>query len=493
MRHVSRLHACLSLLALISCSSPSRPTSTRMEEAADMALDTDPGVVLIGAGDIASCSSSSKDEQTSSLVLQVLQEDPTALAFTAGDNVYDNGTAAEFASCYHPSWGRFKDQTRPVAGNHEYETGNANGYFDYFNGVGADSGVAGKRGKGWYSFDHGAWHVIVVNSDSHVGVGAGSAQRQWVIADLAANPRECTLAIWHHARFFSGSTSLDGRVEALWRVLYDAGADLVVSGHNHFYDRFAPQTTMGVRDDAYGIRQILAGGGGKGVSSSVPPARVNSEKRGAAFGVLKLTLRQASYDWEYLTIPGTTFTDAGSSDCHGPPPVNLPPTAGFRYSCTQFTCAFTDTSVDPENAMAKWSWKFGDGTTSSLRDPKRTFTKASTFTVKLTVTDGRGLVREVSKKVKVPSTNTNFTPVARFTQSCTDLTCNFTDTSNDADGAVTSWTWNFGDGTTATTQSPSNTYLVAGTYTVQLTVADAQGASTSTTATVTPTEPPPPE
>jgi hypothetical protein len=265
--------------------------------------------VFVGAGDIAACNNPG-DEATAALLDAI-----PGTVFTLGDNVYPTGTLAQYQACYASSWGRHKSRTMPVAGNHEYDASGNTGYFDYF------GPRAGTPGKGYYSFELGTWHVVVLNSNCSFvgGCQAGSAQEQWLRADLAAHQASCTVALWHHPRFSSGGHGNDVAMQPFWQDLYDAGADLVLSGHDHDYERFAPQTPTGAADPAYGLREIVAGTGG---ASHSPIATVvaNSEVRDAdTFGVLKLTLRGGSYDWQFVPEAGKTFTDAGSGSCHGAP------------------------------------------------------------------------------------------------------------------------------------------------------------------------------
>jgi hypothetical protein len=265
--------------------------------------------VLVGAGDIADCSEGG-DSATGALVGSI-----GGTVFTLGDNAYDSGTNRQFTACYGPTWGRFKDRTRPAIGNHDYETKGADGYFDYF------GGRAGPRGKGWYSYDVGAWHVVVLNSNCGiVGCGKGSDQERWLRADLSAHPKTCTLAYWHHPRFSSDNThGNDSAVGAFWDDLYDAGADLVLSGHAHVYERFAPQTPGGRADPGHGIREIVVGTGGES-HYGFAGTRPNSQLRNTGtFGVLKLTLHPWSYDWRFVPQPGRTFRDSGHTPCHGRP------------------------------------------------------------------------------------------------------------------------------------------------------------------------------
>jgi len=195
----------------------------------------------------------------------------------------------------------------PAPGNHEYETPDAAGYFAYF------GAIAGKPGEGFYSYDYGAWHIIVINSS--IDVSATGPQIQWLRGDLAAHPALCTLAYFHYPLFSSGNYATP-EMKATWDALYAAGADVVISGHDHIYERFAPQTPAGVPDPARGIRQFTVGTGGR---SHLPIVAVapNSEVRdNKTFGVLKLTLHATSYDWVFVPVTGGKFTDSGSSTCH---------------------------------------------------------------------------------------------------------------------------------------------------------------------------------
>ena len=243
--------------------------------------------VLVGAGDIASCSSAG-DEATAALLDGI-----DGTVFTVGDNVYESGTAAEFANCYNPSWGRHKFRTRPAPGNHEYVTAGATGYYNYF------GTAAGPAGKGYYSYDLGAWHVIVLNSQCNAvgGCGPGSLQDQWLRADLAASNAACTVAIWHHPLFSSGANHGSNPATLnFWEALYQAGADVVIAGHDHIYERFAPQTAAGVADPDFGIRGFVAGMGGRS-HYGIGTVRPNSAVRNTdTFGVLKLSLHTNSYD-----------------------------------------------------------------------------------------------------------------------------------------------------------------------------------------------------
>jgi Calcineurin-like phosphoesterase len=262
--------------------------------------------ILVGAGDIAGCSSEG-DEATAALLDGI-----DGTVFTVGDNVYESGTDAEFEECYQPSWGRHKARTYPSPGNHEYYTANASGYFHYF------GAAAGEPGEGYYSYDLGEWHVVALNGmcENVGGCEADSPMVRWLEEDLSANPKTCTLAYWHHPLFSSGYNGNQPKMKPTWDTLYAANVDVVVNGHDHSYERFAPQDPNGVADSERGIREFVVGTGGINLRpfETIEP---NSEVRNAdAYGVLKLTLRSTSYDWEFVPVAGETFTDSDSGECH---------------------------------------------------------------------------------------------------------------------------------------------------------------------------------
>jgi Big-like domain-containing protein/calcineurin-like phosphoesterase family protein len=258
--------------------------------------------VLVGAGDIANCSYDD-DEATAKVVDAI-----SGVVFTAGDDAYSSGTPQQFTDCYQPTWGRHRPRTRPSPGNHEYNTPGATGYYDYY------GTLAGDAGLGYYSYDVGGWHIISLNSN--IAMGGGSPQEQWLRADLAAHPAPCTLAYWHHPRFSSGEHGNSTAPQPLWQALYDANADVVINGHDHTYERFAPQTPTGSLDSARGIREFVVGMGGAAFYQ-FPVVRANSEVRNnTTHGVIKLTLHADGYDWEFVPVAGGTFRDSGSGKCH---------------------------------------------------------------------------------------------------------------------------------------------------------------------------------
>ena len=263
-------------------------------------------ITLSGAGDIGNCESPGAAQTADLLVNQ-----PGSI-FTAGDNAYDHGSADDFARCYAPTWGRFLDRTiLPAPGNHDWETDGAAGYLGYFGKAAAPNGTT------WYSKDVGAWHVVVLDSecDKVGGCGRDSPQGTWLATDLSQSTAHCTLAIWHQPRFSSGEHGNDKDVASFWDQLHDAGAELVVNGHDHDYERFAPQDPSGREERPGGIREIVVGTGG-GELRQFHATAANSEFRQAGtYGVLRLTLHPFNYDWEFLPVTGD-IADSGSTPCH---------------------------------------------------------------------------------------------------------------------------------------------------------------------------------
>ena len=267
---------------------------------------------LVGAGDIAWCANLSGAEATAKLIDQIL-----GTVFAPGDLAYEDGTYEEFQNCYQPTWGRFKARTRPAPGNHEYDGRQAGGYFRYW------GAQAGDPQKGYYSYDLGAWHIVVLNTNCGVkvlgGCNEGSPEEVWLKKDLAEHPNACIVAYGHHILFSSGLFSAHARhsnLRPFWRDLYAAHADLILGGHEHSYERFAPQDPDGHNDPEHGIREIVVGTGGKS-HTPLGFAQSNSEVRNDdTFGVLKLTLGPRKYTWEFVPEAGMTFRDSGTGTCH---------------------------------------------------------------------------------------------------------------------------------------------------------------------------------
>jgi hypothetical protein len=254
-------------------------------------------IILVGAGDISEC-----DSDNDELTAQLLDAIPGTV-FTTGDNAYNSGTMDEYINCYCPTWGRHKDRTQPVPGNHEYRTEGAAGYFQYFNNV-----------PSYYAYDLGSWRIYALNSE--IDVSENSSQVTWLKTDLAANPNQCVLAYWHQPRWSSGSHhGSDEDYQTLWQIFYEADAELILNGHEHNYERFAEMNAEGAAASP-GLREIVVGTGGRDLydfDSSLPASEIRND---STYGVLKLTLRADGYDWEFVPVAGSTFTDSGSTDCH---------------------------------------------------------------------------------------------------------------------------------------------------------------------------------
>src|SRR5438034_11342156 len=273
--------------------------------------------------------------------------------------------------------------TRPVPGRVRrcilvVATANAAGYFGYF------GAAAGDPAKGYYSYDLGDWHILAVNGE--IDVSASSPQLQWLRADLAANTKLCTLAYWHGPRCVTGPViTSNPTYQTLWDTLYKYGAEVVVNGHKHSYERFAPQNPTAVLDQTYGMREFVVGTGGTGLDGNPTATPVaNSEVRnGVTWGVLKLTLHADSYSWQFAPVAGQTFTDAGSGSCHDAPGgVNHPPTAlpGGPYTGTEGTAVSFDGSgsSDPDGDALTYAWSFGDGATGTGVRPTHAYANNGT-------------------------------------------------------------------------------------------------------------------
>lgn len=262
---------------------------------------------LLVAGDVAGCDTFG-DEATAALLDRL-----PGVVVPDGDLVYEDATSSDFDNCYDPSWGRHKARSRPASGAHEYRTPDAAGYFGYW------GAAAGQAGEGWYSYDLGSWHVVSLSSECEQigGCGAGSPEETWLHADLQRNRAQCTIAILHEPRFSSGAEHGDnGTYQAFWEDLYAAGVEAVVSGSDHLYERFAPQTPTGELDPDTGIREFVAGTGGRSHYPFGPIAANSIVHDDTTYGVLRLVLRDGSYDWEFVPQAGGGFTDSGSATCH---------------------------------------------------------------------------------------------------------------------------------------------------------------------------------
>lgn len=257
-------------------------------------------VTVAGAGDI--CGDACN--QTDDLITDI----NPASVFTAGDNAYEDGTLDEFQEQYEPTWGAFKDKTRPAPGNHEYHT-DGEGYYEYF------GDLAGEPGKGYYSYDVGDWHFVAINSE--IDFDPGSEQGQWLADDLAATTKPCTAAYTHHPRFSGGDHGDDSGMDDIFSTLYDNRADLFVTGHDHHYERFAPAAPDGGEDAENGLRSFVIGTGGRALYSSTNPTDGPSEVfNNDTFGVGKFDLTATGYSMDFVPVAGRDFTDHVEGNCH---------------------------------------------------------------------------------------------------------------------------------------------------------------------------------
>lgn len=270
------------------------------------------GITVYAAGDIADCKNRNPEQsgaaKTAALIVAGLAGDKDASVLTLGDHTYPLGLLSEFTDCYQPTWGRFKTRTYPSPGNHEYYTPHAVGYYRYF------GDIAGPGMRGYYSFKLGSWHIISLNSS--LKPEEHKAQLEWLKKDLAQHNAHCTLAYWHHPVYSSGEHGNDARMQDVWEMLYAAGADLVLSAHDHNYERFAPQDANGQRDELRGIRQFVVGTGGAKLTL-LRFRKPNSEiSDNSTHGVLRLTLKDIGYEWKFLPVKEGGFSDRGTARCH---------------------------------------------------------------------------------------------------------------------------------------------------------------------------------
>jgi alkaline phosphatase len=294
-------------LAPTAAASPAPSVAATPAATASAAPTPAEPAILLAAGDIAACDETG-DSATAALVEEFVADDPDATVAMLGDSVYPSGSAETYAECFESVWGPFLELTRPAIGNHEIIDDGGAAYFDYF------GAAAGTPGEGWYSYDIGDWHVVVLNSNcDQVACTVDSPQVTWLRDDLASADAACVLAYWHHPRFSSGPHGSDSLVAPFWDALYEAGGDLVLAGHEHQYERFAPQSPAG-EADAAGIRQITAGTGGKALRPAGEPVPNSEVIIDDAFGVLRLELEPDGYAWSFVTTDGIE-ADGGSDDC----------------------------------------------------------------------------------------------------------------------------------------------------------------------------------
>jgi acid phosphatase type 7 len=297
------------MLPLLCCSIAHLIYAAALSDGQEIDRSSGPSqrAVLVGAGDIAGCQDLSGAKATAKLLAEI-----PGTVFADGDLVYPDGKRTEFETCYQSTWGRFKKRTRPAVGNHEYNTPGASGYFGYFGQLAAPD-------KGYYSYELGQWHIIVLNTncdDVPGGCGAGSPQERWLRNDLLAHLAECQLAYFHQPRFSSGERKPNESLRFVWNDLYQAGVDVVLNGHVHNYERFAPQDPDGKADPARGIREFIVGTGGDSYQPFVQVSTNSQVRNNETYGVLKLLLMRGKYSWRFIPVAGASFTDSGSGTCH---------------------------------------------------------------------------------------------------------------------------------------------------------------------------------
>jgi acid phosphatase type 7 len=340
MRKTTLLLASMTLAVLLSC------TTAVLMAAQGLAQTTTATMTIVGAGDIAECSPDNHAQDTAALLAKITGNNTTGTVLALGDNAYPNGTRTQYANCYDNYrlsdgsvfdtkrtywWGQYKTRTMPVVGNHEYHSSKvAQPYFDYFS---AKNGFKLPRapvpnttanpgltpGKGYYSYNRGSWHIVALNSNCNKvgGCAKTSAQGKWLQTDLTnTTNKQCTLAYFHHPLFSTGNNVTNPNVKPLWQILYNNGGDVILNGHAHRYERYAPLTPGGRIDLQNGIRQFVAGTGGAPGGSEVQQAPGVERVKTGTSGVLKLNLSAGSYSWEFVPIAGQTFTDSGNGPCH---------------------------------------------------------------------------------------------------------------------------------------------------------------------------------
>ncbi len=472
-------------------------------------------LTLVGAGDIApQCAPHGSAPLTPAEAVATLLDGIPGPVFTLGDNAYQNGTAGEFADCYNPTWGRHKSRTRPVTGNHDYNTAGADGYYDYFNGDGVQSGPAGDRTVGgYYSYDVGNWHIVVLNSECTPlwnvnGCAVGSPQEQWLRNDLANSPTNNIIAMWHKPRYSSSSNDTEhAYVQPLWQALYDYGVDVSLGGHWHNYERLAPLNASGQVDTAFGIKTFVIGTGGINLSGPYPNILPRSEVRNAqTHGVMKFTLKDSSYDWEFIPIAGQSFTDSGTATVHVAP-GNQPPVvdAGVDQTIGAGAAELSGTVTDDGPNTVTWSQVSGPvpAVFGSPSSPVTSvgFTTAGTYVLQLSVNDGK-YVRSDTVTVTATTASGNLPPTVNAGPDQTISLPNAASLSGtiDDDGAIgfdvsPEWTNRTPAVGAVTFADPDSTNTTAtfsgpGTYVLRLTANDTElNGFDELTVTVNPIEP----
>ena len=291
------LAACEEVPSIHNPPDPPGSTTTPVKGADLLASDTAGAVTFVGAGDIAGCSTIYHDETTAKLISKI-----SGTVFTLGDNAYQDGSSEEYSTCYDPSWGQFKSRTRPAPGNHEYQTSGAAGYFGYY------GSRAGPCCRGFYTYKLGQWRIYSLNSEGNL-----SRQLSWLTSHLANYPARCVLAYWHRPLYSAGPHGSNPEMYDAFKALYQDGAEVVLTGHDHSYQRFAPMDADG-RTQSDGVRQFVVGTGGS-PPTDFPNSAPNLEVRYKKLGVLQLSLSNGAYSWKFLSAWGRTL-DSGSGTCH---------------------------------------------------------------------------------------------------------------------------------------------------------------------------------
>ncbi len=476
-------------------------------------------LILLGAGDVApNCIAG--DSLANANATATLLEGLPGPVFTLGDNSYVNGTAAEFDTCYTPTWGRpgIKARTRPVTGNHDYNTPGATGYYDYFNGDGVQDGPAGDRTLGgYYSYNVGNWHIVVLNGECSAspelwdadGCAAGSPQEQWLRDDLANSPTNNIIAMWHRPRYSSSSDDdMHAYTQPLWQALYDYGTDIYLGGHWHNYERLAPMNALGVADPAFGIRTFVIGTGGVPVSGSFPNLRtgISEVRNNTDHGIMKFTLRDSSYDWQFIPVPGDALNDSGTAAVHGapgsqPPVVNAGADQIVDAGAAELNGSVTD---DSPNTIT-WSQVSGPAAAAFGNANSAVtsvgFTTAGTYVLQLTVDDNK-YVRSDTVSITVTAATGNLPPMVNVgadqfvtLPNHASLTATLNDDGFTGIDVSPTWTNQTPAVGTVTFDDPNTTTTTAsfsgpGTYVLRLTATDGEiNGFDELTVTVNPTEP----
>lgn len=266
----------------------------------------EPSHRMIAVGDIAACYSTG-DEQVAAMVANM----PGTIA-TLGDTVYTFGYLGDYFRCFQPSWGPLKSRIRPAIGNHEYLWKGGSPFFNYFRSA------AGPRHRGYYSYDLGSWHIVVINSNCAKigGCGPGSPQYSWLRRDLRLNRGRCSLAYWHHPRYSIGRMGPYAGMKPVWNLLYRYGTEAVLTGHDHNYQRYTPIGDAGVRDTRRGIREFVVGTGGASKQAITRYSSYVEASQDDYYGVLKLDLYKSHFSWEFVSTPDGAYSDSGEDRCH---------------------------------------------------------------------------------------------------------------------------------------------------------------------------------